>query len=194
VSGEPRFPRLVALACHDLRTPLATVHGFARTLVRTDLEEPADRYVEMIEAASAQLAELLDELSLLTRIESGRYEPRIESIDSLELARAAADELEEGTVTVDGEGARVAVEVDATRRAVRQLARAARRHGGIESVSLAVRGTELVISPVTAAAAPVVTGDDLRELGAAAAGDFLRVLGATLDVANERLLIRLPSA
>jgi signal transduction histidine kinase len=194
VSGEPRFPRLVALACHDLRTPLATVHGFARTLVRTDLEEPADRYVEMIEAASAQLAELLDELSLLARIESGRYEPRIESIDSLELARAAADELEEGTVTVDGEGARVAVEVDATRRAVRQLARAARRHGGIESVSLAVRGTELVISPVTAAAAPVVTGDDLRELGAAAAGDFLRVLGATLDVANERLLIRLPSA
>jgi signal transduction histidine kinase len=194
VSGEPRFPRLVALACHDLRTPLATVHGFARTLVRTDLEEPADRYVEMIEAASAQLAELLDELSLLARIESGRYEPRIESIDSLELARAAADELEEGSVTVDGEGARVAVEVDATRRAVRQLARAARRHGGVESVSLAVRGTELVISPVTAAAAPVVTGDDLRELGAAAAGDFLRVLGATLDVANERLLIRLPSA
>lgn len=194
MSGEPRFPRLVALACHDLRTPLATVHGFARTLVRTDLEEPADRYVEMIEAASAQLAELLDELSLLARIESGRYEPRIESIDSLELARAAADELEEGTVTVDGEGARVAVEVDATRRAVRQLARAARRHGGVESVSLAVRGTELVISPVTAAAAPVVTGDDLRELGAAAAGDFLRALGATLDVADERLVIRLPSA
>ena len=194
MSGESRFPRLVALACHDLRTPLATVHGFARTLARTDLEEPAYRYVEMIEAASAQLAELLDELSLLARIESGRYEPRIESVDSLELARAAADELEEGSVTVDGEGARVAVEVDATRRAVRQLARAARRHGGVESVSLAVRGTELVISPVTAAAAPVVTGDDLRELGAAAAGDFLRVLGATLDVANERLLIRLPSA
>jgi signal transduction histidine kinase len=194
VSGESRFPRLVALACHDLRTPLATVHGFARTLVRTDLEEPADRYVEMIEAASAQLAELLDELSLLARIESGRYEPRIESIDSLELARAAADELEEGSVTVGGEGARVAVEVDATRRAVRQLTRAARRHGGLESVSLEVRGTEVVISPVTAAAAPVVTGDDLRELGAAAAGDFLRALGATLDVADERLLIRLPPA
>lgn len=194
MSGEPRFPRLVALACHDLRTPLATVHGFARTLVRTDLEEPADRYVEMIEAASAQLAELLDELTLLARIECGRYEPRIESIDSLDLARAAADELEEGTVTVDGEGARVAVEVDATRRAVRQLARAARRHGGLESVSLAVRGTELVISPVTPAAAPVVTGDDLRELGAAAAGDFLRALGATLDVADERLVIRLPPA
>jgi signal transduction histidine kinase len=194
VSGESRFPRLVALACHDLRTPLATVHGFARTLVRTDLEEPADRYVEMIEAASVQLAELLDELSLLVRIESGRYEPRIESIDSLELARASADELEEGSVTVDGEGARVAVEVDATRRAVRQLARAARRHGGLESVSLEVRGTELVISPVTAAAAPVVTGDDLRELGAAAAGDFLRALGATLGVADERLVIRLPPA
>ena len=30
------FPRLVSLACHDLRTPLATVFGFARTLVRME--------------------------------------------------------------------------------------------------------------------------------------------------------------
>jgi signal transduction histidine kinase len=194
VSGESRFPRLVALACHDLRTPLATVHGFARTLVRSDLEEPADRYVEMIEAASGQLAELLDELSLLARIESGRFEPRLEEVDSLELARAAAAELEEGTVAVSGEGAPVAVEVDATRRALRQLARAARRHGGLESVSLEVRGAELEIAPVTDAAAPVVTGEELRELGAAAAADFLRALGGTVEVEDERLRIRLPAA
>ena len=29
---DSRFPRLVSLACHDLRTPLATIYGFARTL------------------------------------------------------------------------------------------------------------------------------------------------------------------
>jgi len=192
VSQDSRFPRLVALACHDLRTPLATVHGFARTLVRSDLQEPVDRYVEMIEAASVQLAELLDELSLLARIESGRFEPRLETVDSLVLAREAAEELEDGSVAVDGEGGPVRVEVDATRRALRQLARAARRHGGLESVSVDVRGAQLEISPVTAAAEPVVTGSELRELGAAAAGDLLRALGATVGVADERLVIRLP--
>ena len=194
MSGDPRFPRLVALACHDLRTPLATVHGFARTLVRSDLGEPADRYIAMIEAASLQLAELLDELSLLARIESGRFEPRLEETDSLALAQAAAEELEPGSVEVSGEGAPVSVEVDATRRALRQLARAARRHGGLESVSLEVRGAELEIAPVTDSAAGVVVGDELRELGAAAAADFLRALGATLEVADERLVIRLPAA
>lgn len=194
MSQDSRFPRLVALACHDLRTPLATVHGFARTLVRSDLQEPVDRWVEMIEAASVQLAELLDELSLLARIESGRFEPRLETVDSLVLAREAAGELEDGTVAVDGEGGPVAVEVDATRRALRQLARAARRHGGLESVTVEVRGAELEISPVTAAAEPVVTGSELRELGAAAAGDLLRALGATVAVADGRLRIRLPEA
>lgn len=192
MSGDPRFPRLVALACHDLRTPLATVHGFARTLVRSDLGEPAGRYIEMIEAASLQLSELLDELSLLARIESGRFEPRLEETDSLALAQAAAEELEPGSVEVSGEGAPVSVEVDATRRALRQLARAARRHGGLESVSLEVRGAELEIGPVTGPAAGVVTGEELRELGAAAAADFLRVLGATLVLVDERLVIRLP--
>ncbi len=194
MSQDSRFPRLVALACHDLRTPLATVHGFARTLVRSDLQEPVHRHVEMIEAASVQLAELLDELSLLARIESGRFEPRLETVDSLALAREAAEQLEDGTVAVDGDGVPVAVEVDATRRALRQLARAARRHGGLESVTVEVRGAELEISPVTAAAEPVVTGSELRELGAAAAGDLLRALGATVAVADGRLRIRLPEA
>ena len=93
---DQRFAQLVSLACHDLRTPLATVFGFARTLARTDLEPPTDRYVEMIDAASTQLGELLDELSLLARIQSGRYEPRLVAVDSLELAREAAAKLEDG--------------------------------------------------------------------------------------------------
>jgi signal transduction histidine kinase len=76
LSDDSDFARLVSLACHDLRTPLATVHGFATTLARGGgLEPPADRYVEMIDAASAQLAELIEELSLAARIESGRYVP-----------------------------------------------------------------------------------------------------------------------
>lgn len=191
---DSQFPQLVALACHDLRTPLATVHGFARTLARLDLDETQVRYVEMIEAASAQLAELLDELGLVARIEIGGFQPRIEEVDSLELAREAASELEEGVVIVSGDGAAVAVERESTRRALRQLARAARRHGGLESVKLDVRGRTLAVSPLSGTAPAVVTGEELRELGAAAAVTVLRALGTRVEVEGDRLVIELPAA
>ena len=80
---DTSFARLVSLAVHDVRTPLATVHGFARTLTRqVELPSPGDRYVEMIEEASQQMGELLEELSLAARIEAGRYEPALRAIRS----------------------------------------------------------------------------------------------------------------
>jgi signal transduction histidine kinase len=188
---DKRFARLVALACHDLRTPLATVFGFARTLARTDLEPPADRYVEMIEAACGQMDELLDELALVARIESGRFEPRLVELDSLELARSAAAELEQGRVEVSGDGATVHVPEDEMRRAVSQLARAAGRHGGVESVGLRVDGTAFAISPVTRSSAPVLLGEELRDLGAAAATTLVRALGGSVELDGDRLVVRL---
>src|SRR5436305_2185870 len=99
------FPRLVSLAAHDLRTPLATIHGFAQTLVRMgELGEPQQRYIEMIDAASRQLAELLDELGLAARIESERYEPNLQTVNTLTLAEGAAEELSSDRVHVDGSG------------------------------------------------------------------------------------------
>ena len=192
MAEDRTFARLVSLACHDLRTPLATVQGFARTLQRVELEDPAPRYVEMIDAASTQLAELLDELSLVARIEGGTYDPPREDVDTLELARAAAAELEDGGVAVSGEGATVRVEPESTRRAIRQLVRAARRHGGVESVELRVRGPELEVTPIAEAAAPVVTGEQLRELGIAAAVALVEAVGGSLDREGDVLRIRLP--
>jgi signal transduction histidine kinase len=194
MTSDRRFPELVSIACHDLRTPLATVYGFSRTLSRLELAEPAPRYVEMIDAASEQLGELLDQLSLVTRIESGRWEPALAEVDSLVLAREAATELGEDRVTISGAGASVLVEPDATRRALIHLARAAARHGGHDSVSLAVNGSNLELSPLSRSAAPVLLGEELRELGAAAAGVLVRALGGSLEAAEDRLLIRLPAS
>ncbi|MDQ4029437.1 MAG: hypothetical protein M3168_00170, partial [Actinomycetota bacterium] len=107
---DSSFSQLVSLACHDLRTPLATVHGFARSLTRlADIQPPADRYLEMMALASEQLSELLDELGLAARIEGGRWEPNLQAADTLELARAAAARLD-GSVEVAGEGGSVLVE------------------------------------------------------------------------------------
>lgn len=194
MATDPRFADLVSLACHDIRTPLATVYGFARTLGRTDLGEPASRYVEMIDAASGQIGELLDQLSMAARIEAGRYEPPLADVDSLELARDAAGELGEDRLEVSGRGSPVRVDPEATRRALAQLARAAARHGGHESVALVVSGSELALAPVGRIAAPVLLGTDLKELAAAASALHIRALGGTLEAADERLLVRLPEA
>ena len=130
---DTRFARLVSLAVHDLRTPLATISGFARTLTRMqDLGEPATRYLAMVETAAGQLGELLDELGLACRIESGRYEPTLQEGDSADLARAVADRLGADRVSVSGAGGRVRIDPVPTERAVAALAQCALRHGGLD--------------------------------------------------------------
>jgi signal transduction histidine kinase len=190
VSDDGSFAQLVSLACHDVRTPLATVHGFVKTLERTvELEAPADRYVEMIGAASVEMAELLDTLSVAARIESGRYDPTRRSVDTLELARHAQERLD--GVEVRGEGTTIETDVEAVDRAVSSLVRCAIRHGGLEEAGVVVDGADLAVSPITPASAPVVLGEDLRDLRAAVAVRLIRALGGEVSVDGETLVIRL---
>ena len=192
MADDTSFARLVSLACHDVRTPLATVHGFAKTLARvSELEPPADRYVEMIVAAAAQMSELLDELSLAARIESGRYEPGLREADTLELARNAAGRLGEDRVHVSGAGSTIETDPDAVDRGVSALIQSTLRHGGLDEVDVAVDGAELRVSPVTEASAPVVLGRDLRDLGAAVAVLVVERLGGSVAVVDGTLTIRL---
>jgi signal transduction histidine kinase len=194
VTGNETFTRLVALACHDLRTPLATVFGFARTLSRSDaLDETSSRYVEMIESASEQMGELLDELSVAARIEAGRYAPTAVEVDTAELARAAAERLGEERVSVSGAGGRVSVDREATERAVSALAQCALRHGGLDEVWVEAMGSELTVRPITPSSAPVVLGEDLRDLGAAVAVRLVRALGGSVELDGETLRIALPA-
>ncbi|HKT43899.1 MAG TPA: histidine kinase dimerization/phospho-acceptor domain-containing protein [Gaiellaceae bacterium] len=192
MQNDTSFARLVSLACHDVRTPLATVHGFATTLERgSELAPPADRYVEMIVAASRQIDELLDELSLAARIEGGRYEPMRREADTLALARAAAERLGDDRVHVSGEGAVLETDLEAVDRGVSALVQSVLRHGGLEEVDVSVRGTEIAVEPVTEASAPVVLGRDLRDLGAAVAVRAIEVLGGSVSVSGRTLTIRL---
>ena len=194
MTEDSSFPKLVSLAAHDLRTPLATVSGFAKTLIRGDsLEEPASRYVAMIDAAATQMVELLDELGLAARIEGDRYEPILREADTLVLARGAAAELGEDRVRAGGEGGAVAVDLEATQRAVTALAQCALRHGGVELVDVTAAGAELTIAPITPASAPVVLGQDLRDLGASVAVRLVQALGGSVEVSGEVLHVRLPA-
>lgn len=193
MAAENSFSRFVSLACHDLRTPLATVSGFAHTLQQTEvLGEPADRYVEMIQAASFQIAELLDDLGLVARLEAGRYTPSLVQAETLELARSAAFRLGEKAV-VAGVGAAVRVDRDAVERGLAGLALCALRHGGLERVELTADGPSVWIEPVTPAAAPIVLGEDLKDLAAAAARRVVEALGGSFALEGERLEVRLPT-
>ena len=180
------FSRLVSLACHDLRTPLATVQGFAKTLLRQeDLGDPTTRYLGIMDEASGELVQLLDVLSLAARIEGGRYDPVLQEAGSLELAQAAVP-------GATGEGAPVRVDVEAVERALAGLARAAGRHGGVE-ISVEVAGREVSFEPVVAEAAPIVLGEDPKDLGAAIAVRLLRALGGKVELNGERLVVTLPA-
>jgi len=191
--ADSSFPRLVSLAAHDLRTPLATIHGFAQTLIRMgDLGEPKQRYMEMIDTASRQLAELLDELGTAARIEAGRYEPSRQPVDSLALAQSAAAQLGEERVRVSGQGQEVRVDPESTERGVAALAQAALRHGGLDDVELHVDGATLTLRPVTASSGPVVVGEDLRDLGAAVAVRVVHALGGSVTLDGDTLTVTLP--
>ena len=158
---------------------------------RTSLGDPTDRYVEMMVAASNQLADLLDDVGLVSRIEADRWEPNVQDVDSLELAREALGEVE--GVRADGEGATVRVDREAAAMALRQLATCALRHGGLDEVVVSVAGAELTIQPITADAGPIVLGDEPRDLGAMIAASILPALGGGRELDGDRLVVRLPT-
>ncbi len=194
MAEDTAFPKLVSLACHDLRTPLATIFGFARTLTRSEGLSPTFvEYASMIEAASDQLGELIDELSLAARIADRRYDPKLERVSTEELAAAAIERLGEDRVAVSGSGGEVSVDVDSAKRSVSALVQCALRHGGLERVEVVTEGAELRVSPITASSAPVVLGQDLRDLGAAVAVRHLERLGGSVTVDGGALTIRLPA-
>jgi signal transduction histidine kinase len=188
------FARLVSLACHDLRTPLATAYGFARTLAMTGLEDPAGRYVQMVADATAELSDLLDTLSLAARIEAGRYEPSLDEVQLGDLVRAAAERVRDGQVDVAVDTASVVlVDRGAVERSLAGLARCAQRHGGVDRVELGASGAVVTVSPVVEDAAPIVLGQDLRDLEAAVAVRLIDALGGRVELDGETLEVRLPA-
>jgi signal transduction histidine kinase len=183
--ADDSFPRLVSLACHDLRTPLATVYGFARTLTRMEEhDERTARFLGMIEEAAEQMTGLLDELGVVARIEGGRWDPVTRAASTLELAQA-----EDERIAVHGEGATIETEVEAVERALQALATAAVRHGPVERVTWHVDGRRLELSPVTADAGPVVTGESMRDLGSLFARAVIEELGGSLALDGETLVV-----
>ncbi|MFE9426271.1 sensor histidine kinase [Kitasatospora sp. NPDC006697] len=95
---EDRLRSFAADAGHELRTPVATVRGYAELALRhpEPVAEPVRRALERIEAESRRMGTIVDDLLLLARLDAGRPLAR-EEVDLTRLvldgtadARAAA--------------------------------------------------------------------------------------------------------
>jgi two-component system OmpR family sensor kinase len=91
-ASEERLRRFVADASHELRTPLTSVQGYAELFRRGAADDPEALATAMrrIEQESARMAGLVDELSLLARLDQRRPLER-EPVDLAAVAREAAD-------------------------------------------------------------------------------------------------------
>jgi len=195
MSDDTAFARLVSLACHDARTPLATAYGFARTLERT-LADPELRYATLIASASSELGDILDLLSLASRIASGRWTPELVDAESDDLARIAAGRVkkDDGMVAVVGTGVAVRVALPAAELALSGFARCALRHGGLDEVELQVEGAQIALAPVGAGVGPILLGEDLRDLGAAVGARIVTAIRGSVAVSGDRFLVELPAS
>jgi signal transduction histidine kinase len=89
VESEQTKSELVSNVSHELRTPLASVLGFSSLMLDRDL--PPDemrRYLEVIRAEARRLAELLNDLLDIQRIEQGTIELRLDEVDLNDLLSA----------------------------------------------------------------------------------------------------------
>ncbi|TCP55266.1 two-component system OmpR family sensor kinase [Tamaricihabitans halophyticus] len=90
VAVEKRLRRFVADASHELRTPVATIRGYAELFHRGAADRPDDlaKVMRRIEAEAARMGLLVDDLLLLARLDEGSP-PLREPVDLLELVTDA---------------------------------------------------------------------------------------------------------
>ncbi|WP_168200712.1 HAMP domain-containing sensor histidine kinase [Allokutzneria sp. NRRL B-24872] len=98
--SEERLRRFVADASHELRTPIATIRGYAELFRRGAAARPDDLAMAMgrIESESERMGSLVDELLLLARLDQGRpleHEP-------VELTELAADAVADALTSRSG--------------------------------------------------------------------------------------------
>lgn len=71
---DPRWPKILSLSVHELRTPMTVVAGYIRMLLKDRAAPLSDRHRSLLEQAEkscARLTALLSEVSDLSNLEGG---------------------------------------------------------------------------------------------------------------------------
>ena len=92
-----KMKRFVSDASHELRTPLAAIHGYAELYkMQRDMPgalERADESLEHIEASSARMTVLVEDLLSLARLDEGRGIDITQQVKLTSVVNDAADDL-----------------------------------------------------------------------------------------------------
>lgn len=119
-ASEARLRRFIADASHELRTPIATIRGYAELFHRGAAGRPDDlaKVTSRIESEAKRMGTLVDELLLLARLDQGSTAHR-ERVDLTVLAAEAVSDAaararerslhveQDGAVVVSGDVARL---------------------------------------------------------------------------------------
>jgi two-component system, OmpR family, phosphate regulon sensor histidine kinase PhoR len=80
-SLEHMRTEFVANVSHELKTPLTSIKGFAETLKMVEDKETKDKFLDIIYVESERLTRLINDILILSEIESREFSANIEKID-----------------------------------------------------------------------------------------------------------------
>jgi cell cycle sensor histidine kinase DivJ len=173
-AGKSRF---LANMSHELRTPLNAIMGFSDIMRQRLFGPMSDRYAEyadLIHDAGAHLLELINDVLDMSKIEAERFELAREAFDARDavaaVIRLMRGQAERAGVTLRGILPPEPLEVDADRRALKQIAlnlvsnalKFTPRGGAVTlTVQAAEEMLEIIVSDTGVGIAPA----DLERLG-----------------------------
>jgi signal transduction histidine kinase len=181
---------------HDLRTPLATIYGFAKTIERGGgLDDRQERFLGLILAAAADMDRMIENVSTVGHIAEGRLSVEKASVDSIAVAAAAVEAVPErpdgrAVVLRPGVSAPVDTDIERAARAIALVAEAALRlEPSRPEAYCRADGGAIRCGPFSEALLPGLEAHG-RDVPVETARLLLAHLGATLTTEGDELVAR----
>ena len=148
----------VANVSHELKTPLTSISGYSETLL-ADHPDPdtTQRFLQVILGNAQRMQRLVDSLLDLSRIESGRWQPKVEVVDLRPIILGVFEDSHERSVgnkvqlemDLAPDATVLAADEDAVRQIVLNLVDNALRYtpaGGTVTCRSRLEGDEILLS------------------------------------------------
>lgn len=97
LEGLEKYRReFIGNVSHELKTPIFNIQGYLLTLLEGGLEDPTinRKYLERAEKSVQRMIGIVEDLDVISKLETGKFELELSRVDVLEIARKAIDSQE----------------------------------------------------------------------------------------------------